>query len=63
MKYGLWENGRRIKWLEREEVAKIEEGDCQYKDNFKDPNSLEIANQKLGFNPPHYFRFKQSLAI
>ena len=31
VKYGLWENGKRIRWFSEEEVEQIKKGDLDYK--------------------------------
>lgn len=58
IKYGLWENGRRVRWFSNEEVELIQKGDQGYRENLKDPQSLGIIDEKSTFDPPSHFKFK-----
>jgi len=55
VKYGLWENGRRIKWFTPDEVSKINEGTLNYADFFELPKSKDEMPSGLGFEPPTNF--------
>ena len=37
MKYGLWENGNRVKWYEPDTVNLINNGKYDFKTDFADP--------------------------
>ncbi len=54
-KYGLWENGRRIKWFTPEEVVRISEGTLDYAEFFELPKSKNEIPKGLGFEPPTNF--------
>jgi len=45
VRYGLWENGKRVKWFNKEEVEKIERG--YMKSMFKGQS----------FAPPAHFKY------
>lgn len=37
MKYGLWENGNRVKWYDPETINLINNGQYDFKTDFADP--------------------------
>lgn len=57
LKYGLWENGKRIKWFTEEEAQKIEDGEIEYTNHLKNPMSIQIVRANTRFNPPNHFKF------
>lgn len=61
IKFGLWENGRRIKWLSKEELHEIEKGDIKFKDWLENAASFAIVNTKSKFLPPSNFKYKDKL--
>ena len=61
LKYGLWENGRRIRWIAKDEAEKVTTGEVSYKESLKNQNSAEIVDTEAKFEPPEYFRFKDAL--
>ena len=54
-KYGLWENGRRIRWFTGEEVALISRGALDYTQFYELPKSKTEAPNGLSFEAPSNF--------
>ncbi len=56
MKYGIWEDGKRIEWVEPELADKISKGLFDYRPMFKKPESaLALDCYKNNFNRPGNF--------
>lgn len=55
MKYGLWENGKRIKWFTQEQVNYINEGILDYSEFFELARSKTEIPKVSGFEPPANF--------
>ena len=59
-KYGLWENGKRIKWFTEEEINKIKEQTLDYVDFFELTKSrTEVP--RGSFEPPESFEKMTSM--
>ena len=61
VKFGLWENGRRIKWFTKEEAAQITSGDLKHRECLKNAESLDVIAPNCTFDPPQHFQYKASL--
>ena len=57
-KYGLWENGKRIVWFDKDSIKEIEEGSQKWIDYFKDSDSASIVDKKAKFDKPKGFDMK-----
>jgi len=57
MKYGLWEDGKRIEWIEPEQAEKIMKGQYDYRGSFKKPESAISSADffRYNFNRPTNF--------
>ena len=60
IKYGLWEEGKRLEWFKEETQKKINSNEFNYASYFKNANSNILPNQT--FLEPQYFS-KQLLEI
>ncbi len=55
MKYGLWENGKRIRWFAADQVPLVNQGSLDYTEFYELPNSKTETPRGLGFEPPSNF--------
>jgi len=56
MKYGLWEDGKRIEWIDSDQALKIMKGSVDYRSSFKKPESaLYLEHAKNNFSRPPNF--------
>ena len=53
-KFGLWENGKWIKWFDPSEARQVA-GTTQYFEYFKTPASAEKCDPSSTFDPPTDF--------
>ena len=63
MKYGLWEDGKRIEWFDEQMAQSIMKGKESYKKFFKREESFNFVNEAQTFNKPHYFDNKLTQVI
>ena len=54
-KYGIWENGRRILWLNDKQVAEIKEAKKDYREYFNESGSSNLVDANAGFEVPIQF--------
>ena len=52
VKYGIWDNGKRIKWFDEATVKEIQDGKYDYKHHFKDQEALEALLENCSFEKP-----------
>ncbi|CAI2371568.1 unnamed protein product [Moneuplotes crassus] len=57
-KYGIWENGRRIEWLDSEVVQNIKDGDTSWTKYFRNNDSAKHIDIQAGFTKPKWFDTK-----
>jgi hypothetical protein len=61
MKYGLWEDGKRIEWIEPDQAQKIMKGAFDYRGSFKKAESAQnLEYFKNTFNRPTNFDHRLS---
>ena len=54
-KFGLWEDGKRIEWFSQESQAKVNSGEVDYTEYFKNQESASSLPEGCQFNPPEKF--------
>lgn len=54
LKYGLWEDGKRVKWFSYEEVALIKKGKLDYTEFYNNPHAHSLDTM-VGFEPQEDF--------
>ena len=60
MKYGLWEDGKRIEWFNEEDVDQINSRELDYKQFFNQADSAEMVMPNASFRKPSGFDDKLS---
>ena len=57
IKYGLWEDGKRTKWFNEQEVRAVSEG-ADYTSMFQQQDSAMMVSQDATFSKPYDFNDK-----
>ena len=55
IKYGLWENGKRIKWFDEQAVILINQKRYDFSTEFKDQKSQAVIKPNCSFEKPNGF--------
>ena len=55
VKYGLWEDGKRIEWFTEEDVQKINSRQMDYSQFFNQADSHEMVTREASFSRPGNF--------
>jgi hypothetical protein len=58
VKYGLWENGKRIRWFDEQTIKLISQRTVDYTTFFTEPESINSVRPNSGFNQPSDFNQK-----
>jgi hypothetical protein len=60
VKFGLWEDGKRIEWFNEEDVISINKGALDYTNFFKHSDSHEMVDPNASFSKPYGFEEKMN---
>jgi len=55
VKYGLWENGKRLKWFDEQSIMLINQHTFDYTTLFTEQQSITLVQPKANFTVPPEF--------